>query len=161
MSHRRTARRIPGLPCRLALAAIGGFAATAAAAQAPLSPPEPQLSRITRVTLHPGAAVVERTAKVPAGAREVQLSCLPEGFDPASLRLDADAPITLGPVTLASVPRAQAPECQRSELDARIRGLEDRLAAVQAESLGHELVLGHLRAGAGKGAASAEGGDGG
>lgn len=121
--------------------------------------PEPVLPRITRVTLHPGAAVVERAAKLPAGAREVLLSCLPDGFDPASLRLEADAPITLGPVTLASVPRAQAPECQRSELDARIRGLEDRLAGVQAESLGHELVLGHLRAGPGKAAASTEGSD--
>lgn len=161
MPHRHTAHRIPGLPGRRALTVIGCFAVTAAAAQAPVGPPEPQLARITRVTLHPGAAVVERAAKVPAGAREVLLSCLPEGFDPASLRLDADAPITLGPVTLASVPRAQAPECQRSELDARIRGLEDRLAAVQAESLGHELVLGHLRAGAGKGATAADGSEGG
>jgi uncharacterized protein (TIGR02231 family) len=167
MPHRHPAhripwlRRIPALHRSLVLASAAWVAAAAVAAQAPVSPPEPQVSRITRVTLHPGAAVVERAAKVPAGARELLLSCLPEGFDPASLRLEADAPIALGPVTLISLPRAQAPECQRSELDARIRSLEDRLAAVQAEALGHELVLGHLRAGAGKGGAAAEGADGG
>jgi uncharacterized protein (TIGR02231 family) len=115
---------------------------------------EAQLTRIARVTLHPGAAVVERVAKVPAGTRELLLGCLPEGFDPASLRVEADAAITLGPVTLSALPRVQAPECQRGELDARIRSLEDRLAVVQSETLGHELVLGHLRAGAADGVAA-------
>jgi uncharacterized protein (TIGR02231 family) len=139
---------LPAVSCAFLPALL--LAACAAAAAQTGEPAAPQVARIVRVTLHPGAAVVERVARVSAGAREVVLSCLPEGFDPASLRIDADAPLTLGPVTLSTLPRASAPECQRGELDGRIRALEDKLAAVQAESLGHELVLGHLRAGGGK-----------
>jgi uncharacterized protein (TIGR02231 family) len=71
--------------------------------------------------------------------------------------LEADAQVTLGPITLSTLPRVQAPECLRGELDARIRSLEDRLAAVQAEALGHELVLGHLRAGAAGAAGATDG----
>lgn len=144
-SPRLLRRRAPLAPLRFLLP---GLALLLAAGAAPASP-APQVARITQVTLHPGTAEVLRSARVPAGARELLLSCLPEGFDPASLRLEADAGIRLGPVALSTLPRSQAPECRDGELEARIRTLEDRLAALQAEGLGHELVLGHLRAGAG------------
>lgn len=145
-SPRLLRRRTHPVPLRPFLP---GLALVLAAGAAPAAPaPAPQVARITQVTLHPGTAEVLRSARVPAGARELLLSCLPEGFDPASLRLEADAGIRLGPVALSTLPRSQAPECRDGELEARIRTLEDRLAALQAEGLGHELVLGHLRAGA-------------
>ncbi|WP_293996035.1 DUF4139 domain-containing protein [Sphaerotilus sp.] len=102
-------------------------------------------SRIARVTVYPGTAVVERTARVPAGAREVVLNCLSPQFDMASLRFEADAPIRLGPVTATTRPRSELPACSTSPLDGRITALEDRLAALTAEHASQELVLGLLK----------------
>jgi uncharacterized protein (TIGR02231 family) len=104
-----------------------------------------QESRIERVTVYPGLAAVERTARVSAGARELVLNCLSASFDLASLRLSADAGIRLGAVSAVSRPRAEVPECSRSELDGRIRALQQRQQALDAEALGHELALGYLR----------------
>jgi uncharacterized protein (TIGR02231 family) len=74
----------------------------------------------------------------------------------ASLRVDAEAGIRLGPVSAINRPRTEVPECSSSPLDGRIRALEDRLAALAAESGGHDLVLGYLRglAPAGEGASA-------
>lgn len=102
-------------------------------------------ARIARVTVYPGTAVVERTARVPAGAREVVLNCLSPQFDMASLRVEADAPIRLGPVTATTRPRSESPACSTSPLDGRITALEDRIAALTAEHASHELVLGLLK----------------
>jgi uncharacterized protein (TIGR02231 family) len=44
-----------------------------------------------------------------------------------------------------TVERAAAPECANSPLDARIRELEDQIAAVSAELSAHELALGYLK----------------
>lgn len=115
-----------------------GLPATGAAAADPAS-------RITRVTVYPGTAVVERTARVPAGAREVVLNCLSAQFDMASLRVEADAPIRVGPVTATTRPRGESPGCSASPLDGRITALEDRIAALAAEHASHELVLGLLK----------------
>jgi uncharacterized protein (TIGR02231 family) len=110
-------------------------------------------SRITRVTVYPGTAVVERTARVPAGAREVVLNCLSPQFDMASLRIEADAPIRLGPVTATTRPRSELPACSTSPLDGRITALEDRLAALTAEHASQDLVIGLLKGlGSGDGA---------
>lgn len=103
-------------------------------------------SRIERVTVYPGLALVERSAKVGAGARELVLDCLSASFDMASLQIDGAEGVRLGPVSATTRPRAEVPACDTSPLDGRIRTLEDRIAALQAESGGHDLVLGYLRA---------------
>ena len=103
-------------------------------------------SRVEQVTVYPGLASVQRSARVAAGARELVVDCVSPSFDMATLQLEADAGIRLGPVTAISRPRAEVPACQNSPMDARIRQLEDQLAALQAEADGHELVLGYLRA---------------
>jgi uncharacterized protein (TIGR02231 family) len=108
-------------------------------------PAAAQASRIEQVTVYPGLAEVLRTARVAAGARELVLDCLSPGFDMASLRVEADAGIRIGPVSATTRPRAEVPECSASPLDARIRALEDRVAAINAEHSGHELALGYLR----------------
>ena len=102
-------------------------------------------SRITRVTVYPGTAVVDRTARVPAGARELVLNCLSPQFDMASLRVEGDASIRVGPVTATNRPRAEESACTASPLDGRITALEDRIAALTAEHASQELVLGLLK----------------
>lgn len=102
-------------------------------------------SRIERVTVYPGLAAVERSARVAAGARELVLNCLSPDFDLASLRIEPDAGIRIGPVSATNRPRAEVAECNTHPLDARIRALEDRIAAMQSESGGHDLALGYLR----------------
>ena len=118
----------------------------------PVAHAQASASRIDRVTVYPGLAAVERSARVAAGARELVLNCLSPDFDLASLRIDADAGIRLGPVSATNRPRAEVAECNAHPLDARIRGLEDRVAALLSESGGHDLALGFLR---GLGAAEA------
>lgn len=113
-------------------------------------------SRIERVTVYPGLAEVERSARVASGARELVLDCLSASFDLASLRVEADAGIRIGPVSARQRPRSEAAECNVTPQDARVRVLEDRIAALQAESGGHDLALGYLRALApGEGASAA------
>ncbi len=102
-------------------------------------------SRIERVTVYPGLALVERSAKVAAGTRELVLDCLSPNFDMASLQIDGADGVRLGPVATTTRPRAEVPACESTPLDGRIRSLEDRIAAVQAETGGHDLVLGYLR----------------
>lgn len=102
-------------------------------------------SRIERVTVYPGMAQVERSAKVSTGARELLLDCLSPSFDMASLQIDGADGVKLGPVSALTRPRSEVPACDVTPLDERIRQLEDRIAAVQAESDGHELALGYLR----------------
>jgi len=102
-------------------------------------------SRIERVTVYPGLAQVERSAKVGAGARELVLDCLSPNFDMASLQIDGAEGVKLGPVSAITRPRSEVPACDATPLDERIRKLEDRMAALQAESGGHELALGYLR----------------
>ncbi len=102
-------------------------------------------SRIDRVTVYPGMAQVERSAKVSAGARELVLDCLSPSFDMASLQVDGAEGVKLGPVSATTRPRSEVPACDVTPLDERIRQLEDRIAAVQAESDGHDLALGYLR----------------
>jgi uncharacterized protein (TIGR02231 family) len=108
-------------------------------------PAAAQTSRIEQVTVYAGLAEVLRTARVAGGARELVLDCLSPAFDMASLRVEADAGIRIGPVSASTRPRAEVPECSASPLDARIRALEDRVASLKAESSGHDLALGYLR----------------
>lgn len=103
-------------------------------------------SRIERVTVYPGLALVERVARVPAGSRELVLDCLSASFDMSSLQIDAADGVRLGPVSAHTRPRAEVSDCDSSPLDGRIRSLEDRIAGLNAEHGGHELVLGYLRA---------------
>lgn len=102
-------------------------------------------SHIRRVTVYPGSAWVERVVPVPAGAREVVIPCLSTHFDIASLRVEGDAQVRLGPITATTQPRANVPACNPPALDTRIQTLEDRLASVDAELAARELVLTQLK----------------
>ncbi len=102
-------------------------------------------SRIEQVLVYPGGATVERRVKVRAGQALLQLACLPARFDPNSLQVLPEAGVSIGEISVQTVDRAAVPECAQSPLDARIRELEDQIAAVSAEAGAHELALGYLK----------------
>ena len=104
----------------------------------------PDTSRVTAVKLYPGSATVERVLDVAAGARQAVFACLPTALDVASLRVDADAGIRVGDMSTRQVARELLGRACASPLDERIRALEDRLAALQAEDGGIEAAVGYL-----------------
>lgn len=104
----------------------------------------PDVSRVTAVKLYPGSATVERVLNVAAGARQAVFACLPAALDVASLRVDADAGIRVGDMSTRQVARELLGRACASPLDERIRALEDRLAALQAEDGGIETAVGYL-----------------
>lgn len=56
-------------------------------------------SRITAVTLYPGSATVERTARVVPGMTRLEISGLPATFDPQTVRVDSDVGARIGEVS--------------------------------------------------------------
>lgn len=116
---------------------------------------ESAASRIDKVTLYQGSATVERTLRVPAGAREAQFVCLPAGLDAQSLQVSGDAGLRIGELRVQTTERAMAPACA-SPLDAKIRSLQDDLANVAAAASALQLVDSYLKTVAGS--APTEGG---
>lgn len=104
-----------------------------------------QTSRIEQVLVYPGGATVERRVPIKAGQALLRLACLPARFDANSLQVLPESGISIGEISVQTVERAAAPECANSPLDARIRELEDQIAAVSAEAGAHELALGYLK----------------
>ena len=47
--------------------------------------------QVTSVTLYPGSATIERTARVAAGSGRLEMSGLPANFDMRTLRVEADS----------------------------------------------------------------------
>ena len=125
-----------------ALAALASLAASLPAAAAA---PESAASRITRVTVYPGAAVVERAAPVAAGARRVVFECLPAKLDEQSLTASASAAVRVGEISVQTLPREQAAACA-SPLQERIRELQDKIAAADAEKEALDLSAEYLKA---------------
>lgn len=127
-------RRTPGArPLAAALAACSAIAMIAAVpASHAQERPAATASRITQVTVAPGIATIERSARLPAGARSATFACLPAGLDPDSLQISADAGVRVGEFKVTTEDRDIAAGCA-SPLDDRIRALEDRIADVQAE----------------------------
>ncbi|WP_284409482.1 DUF4139 domain-containing protein [Acidovorax sp. SUPP3334] len=112
-------------------------------------------SRITQVTVSPGSATVERTARVAAGARSAVFRCLPASIDTASLQIAAGAGVRVGEFKITTEDRDVAAGCA-SPLDGRIQDLEDQLAAVRAETSSLQLVNRYLQGVAGNAGGSAD-----
>lgn len=115
----------------------------AAAAQAQDAPTTSGTSRITQVTVYPGSATVQRTLSVPAGARQAVFACLPAGLDAQTLQITAPPGMAVGELSVRQQPRALTAGCAHPQ-QARIRALEDQIAALQAESQGLEQAGGWL-----------------
>ena len=125
---------------RVACAALGAIASAAAVTAQAATP-----SRITDVTLYPDSATVVRTATVAAGARSVELTCLPMTFDADSLRVEGDSSIRVGDVRVESVP-SEGSGCARTALDTQIRTLEDQRAALGVQIQANALSASYLKA---------------
>lgn len=132
------------LPALSSLAAACSLlAGTPAQAQAQ----EATLARapIARVTLYPGVASVERTARITAAMRQLVFECLPGSIDPQSLQVSADAGVRLGDYKLQLQPRELASKACASPLEQQIRTLEDQLAALEADESAAKLVGDYLQ----------------
>src|SRR6188508_2880770 len=100
---------------------------------------------ISRVTLYPGSATIERTAKVQPGIGRVQMSGLPANFDPRTLRVETDAGIHVGEVAVQDVSRIEAVGRREAELEERIQKLQDEKAALEVDVKTAELVRDYLK----------------
>lgn len=129
------------VPARAALFGLALVGTSSAWAQTPAA----TTSQIAQVTLYPGSAKVERVAKVAAGAKKLTFTCLPSALDASSLAVAGDASVRLGEFSVVVEDRAAVPACAGTELDARIRELEDKKAALAAEDAALGMVTGYLK----------------
>src|SRR5215831_11085224 len=97
-------------------------------------------SRITAVTLYPGSATVERTARVEPGMTVLRITGLPANFDPQSVRVEADAGVAIGEVSTQDASRAQSPDSRQAQVELRIQALKDRQAELDGEVKSSEMV---------------------
>jgi uncharacterized protein (TIGR02231 family) len=102
--------------------------------------------QVTSVTLYPGSATVERTARVAAGSGRLEMSGLPANFDMRTLRVEADSGIAIGEIAVQDVSRADALGGREATLETRIQVLKDQTAALDAEIKTAELVRDYLAA---------------
>ncbi len=124
------------------------LACVAVGVHAQAADPAATASRIDKVTLYQGSATVERTLRVPAGAREAQFVCLPAALDAQSLQVIGDAGLRIGELRVQTTERALSSACA-SPLDAKIRSLQDDLANVAAAASALQLVDSYLKTVAG------------
>ncbi|MFD1894292.1 DUF4139 domain-containing protein [Ottowia beijingensis] len=114
-------------------------------AQAQSTETRADASRVVRVKVYPGSATVERTLRLAPGARQAIFACLPAGLDAASLQVSSDATVRVGELAVRQQARELLGNACASPLDERIRGLEDQIAALQAESAGIGYAAGYLK----------------
>ena len=124
------------LPRRLLPAAVGAAVLVLSCGTACADDP----SRITAVTLYPGSATVERTARVEPGMAFLRISGLPANFDPRSVRVDADPGVSIGEVSTRDFARTEATSSREAQLEERIQALKDRQAELDGESKSAQMV---------------------
>jgi len=101
-------------------------------------------SKITAVTLYPGSATIERTARVTLGMSRLEISGLPANFDPQSVRIDADPGVAVGEVSTQDIARVQAANSREAQLEEKIQALKDRQAELDGEVKSAEMVTAFL-----------------
>ncbi|MFN2645448.1 MAG: DUF4139 domain-containing protein [Burkholderiales bacterium] len=111
------------------------FAASAAAQDS---------SRIASVTLYPGSATIERSARAAAGSGRLEMAGLPANFDMRTLRVEADAGIIIGEIAVHDMSRAESLGAREAALEAKIQALKDETAALDAQIKTAELVRDYL-----------------
>ena len=99
-----------------------------------------QDAKITAVTLYPGSATVERTARVTPGMTRLEISGLPANFDPQTLRVDADPGVRVGEVSAQDTARTATPNAREAQLEEKIQSLKDLQTALDAEVKSAEMV---------------------
>src|SRR5712664_3132721 len=87
-------------------------------------------SGITAVTLYPGSATVERSARVVPGMTRLAISGLPANFDPQTVRVESDAGVRIGEVSTQDQSRTGASNVRESAIEDKIQALKDRQAVL-------------------------------
>src|SRR6266571_6371386 len=91
-------------------------------------------SRITAVTLYPGSATVERTARVTPGMTRLEISGLPANFDPQTVRVEAGPGVYIGEVSTKDQSRTAASNARESAIEEKIQALKDRQAVLEVDA---------------------------
>src|SRR6266516_6818291 len=91
-------------------------------------------SRITAVTLYPGSATVERSARVTPGMTRLEISGLPANFDPQTVRVEAGPGVYLGEVSTQEQSRTAASNARESAIEEKIQTLKDRQAVLDVDA---------------------------
>jgi uncharacterized protein (TIGR02231 family) len=99
---------------------------------------------ITRVTLYSGTAMVERSAQVAPGMKELEITGLPANFDAQTLRVQASPGVQVGQVVTRDEGQAEAPSQREAELEARLQALQDSRDVLTVEVESSMLVKNYL-----------------
>src|SRR6266571_7647366 len=91
-------------------------------------------SRITAVTLYPGSATVERTARVVPGMARLEISGLPANFDPQTVRVEADPGVRIGEVSTQDQSRTAASNAREAAIEEQTQALKDRQAVLEVDA---------------------------
>ncbi|MDR2637567.1 MAG: DUF4140 domain-containing protein, partial [Zoogloeaceae bacterium] len=130
----------------LALLSLPAFAAPPAASAAPAVAFSAPSAPVTRVVLYPGSALVERAARVKAGAESLEISGLPANFDATSVRIEADGGIEIGELVWRDSARNGPLNAEEARLEAKVQKLSDRLKVMDVERKAAERELKYLEA---------------
>src|SRR5882762_762269 len=103
-----------------------------------------ETSRITSVTLYPGSATVECTARVVPGMTRLEISGLPANFDPQTVRVESDAGVRVGEVSTQDQSRTAAPNARESAIEDRIQALRDRQAVLDVDAKSAQLAADYI-----------------
>src|SRR5258706_7350883 len=101
-------------------------------------------SRITAVTLYPGSATVERTARVVPGMTRLEISGLPANFDPQTVRVGSDAGVRVGEVSTQDQSRTAAANARESVIEDKIQALKDRQAVLEVDAKSAQLAAEYI-----------------
>src|SRR5882762_9166733 len=101
-------------------------------------------SRITAVTLYPGSATVERTARVVPGMTRLEISGLPANFDPQTVRVEADPGVYIGEVSTKDQSRTAAANARESAIEDKIQALKDRQAVLEVDARSAQMAADYI-----------------
>src|SRR5713101_5020173 len=101
-------------------------------------------SRITAVTLYPGSATVERTARVVPGMTRLEISGLPANFDPQTVRVEAGAGVYIGEVSTKDQSRTAASNARESAIEDKIQALKDRQAVLEVDAKSAQMAAEYI-----------------
>src|SRR5882762_10683425 len=132
--HRNQELRRVTLPAAIGAALI--YMAGAAYAQ--------DASPITAVTLYPGSATVERTARITPGMTRLEISGLPANFDPQTVRVESGPGIRIGEVSTQDQSRTGASNARESAIEERIQALKDRQAVLDVDAKSAQMAAEYI-----------------
>ena len=126
--------------------------AAALLASAPFAAHGQDASRVVAATVDSHHVLVERQLRTAGGTRHIQLACMPPHFSADTLQIDGDPSLHVGDVRTEALGGDEALACERGPADARIRALEEQLAALKSQSSADDIALDYLRRWNGSGA---------